>query len=778
MDEDISANYMCYPIAKELWDNVSQMHSDLGNYSKIYELQQKIGKPQQGEDNVTKYFNVLKGLWQDLDLFNDYEWKSPDDCNYNKKMVENARIFKFLEGLNDEIDEVRGRILGRQSLPPIGDSEVRREDCCRDVMVKKKGAAGTVENSALVAANPIVLAVANSSAQRSYSNQKSQVWCDYCNKPCHTQETCWKLHGKPANWNGKYPFSSLRGSVGKHEMDYYSGGHICQCLSQLATLQCDSTVIITGDRKMTGKQFVEGVLDLAYGLLQLGVGSGYIVAISAFNRDLYLEWLLAVAFVGAIVAPLNYRWSFEEARSAMEVVSPIMLVTDDSCSYWHSELQNNHIPSLRWYVFMCSHPDRNNTEIALTTEMLKSCSLRPPFFNYSWAPQDAVLICFTSGTTGRPKGVTISHSALIVQSLAKIDVVGYNEDDVYLHAAPLCHIGGISSALAMLMKGGSHVIIPKFEARLALDAIEQHHVTSLITVPAIMADLVSLIRTKETWKGKQSVKKILNGGGSLTAQLINEATKFFPKAKLLSAYGMTEACSSLTFMTLYDPKHESSNRSHQIVDGIKSNSVQQLDVFCVGKPAPHVKLRIRVEESSNVGRILTSGPHVMLGYWGEALAKTSSPCDEGWLDTGDVGRIDGHGNLWLIGRASGRIKSGGENVYPEEVEAVLSQHPGVSCIVVVGVPDVRLTEMVVACICLKENWQWIDDHSTVVSKQPHLSSDALRQFCKERNLTGFKIPKLFVVWREPFPVTLTGKLRRDQVKKDAISRLPFFASNL
>lgn len=109
-------------------------------------MKQKIGKTQQGEDCVIKYFNVLKGLWQDLDLFNEYEWKSPDDCNHNKKMVENARVFKLLAGLNDEFDEVRGRILSRQPLPPIG-------DCRRNVMLKRKGTDGAMENSALTATN-------------------------------------------------------------------------------------------------------------------------------------------------------------------------------------------------------------------------------------------------------------------------------------------------------------------------------------------------------------------------------------------------------------------------------------------------------------------------------------------------------------------------------------------------------------------------------------------------------------------------------------------------
>lgn len=111
MEEDISSNYMCYPTAQELWENVNQMYSDLGNQSQIFELILKLGEMRQGEHNVTKYFNSLKRIWQDLDLFNTYEWKSPEDAQHHKKTVEDGRIFKFLAGLNVEFDEVRGELL-------------------------------------------------------------------------------------------------------------------------------------------------------------------------------------------------------------------------------------------------------------------------------------------------------------------------------------------------------------------------------------------------------------------------------------------------------------------------------------------------------------------------------------------------------------------------------------------------------------------------------------------------------------------------------------------
>ncbi|CAL5422346.1 unnamed protein product [Camellia sinensis] len=173
MEEDISSNYMCYPTTKELWDNITQMYSDLGNQSQIYELTIKLGEIRRGEDNVTKYFNSLKRLLQDLDMFNDYEWKSTEDCNHNRKMVEDHHIYKFLTGLNIEFDEVRGRIIGCQTLPPIGDvfAEVRREESRRNVMLGKKGVAAPVENSTMIASD--------ASAKKVFKqrqNEKSRVW--------------------------------------------------------------------------------------------------------------------------------------------------------------------------------------------------------------------------------------------------------------------------------------------------------------------------------------------------------------------------------------------------------------------------------------------------------------------------------------------------------------------------------------------------------------------------------------------------------------------------
>ncbi|XP_030551316.2 uncharacterized protein LOC115755880 [Rhodamnia argentea] len=209
MEEEIGANYMCFPYAKELWDSVNQMYSDLGNQFQIYELKLQLSEIRQGDDTVTKYFNVLRRLWQDLDLFNNYEWRSVEDFQHRKEVTEADRIFKFLAGLRNEFDEVRGRILGRQPFPPIGEVfyEVRREESRRSVMLGKPNteakapAGGHSDASALVGSEANVGKLSSTTRR---IDEKPRVWCDHCNRPRHTRETCWKIHGKPA--------SSMRGS--------------------------------------------------------------------------------------------------------------------------------------------------------------------------------------------------------------------------------------------------------------------------------------------------------------------------------------------------------------------------------------------------------------------------------------------------------------------------------------------------------------------------------------------------------------------------------------
>ncbi|KAI4972621.1 hypothetical protein ZWY2020_003546 [Hordeum vulgare] len=481
-----------------------------------------------------------------------------------------------------------------------------------------------------------------------------------------------------------------------------ASGHIAQCLGGILARRAGATVAVSGDLRLNGAHFVDGVRSLAAGLLERGVRPGDVVAVVGFNSIEYMELLLAVPYIGAIVAPLNHRWSFEEAAQALELVRPSAFIFDGAYSSWALRLtESKSFSSIGFYLTVGDPASTCQGANFVSVDHIRRSWRGTTVTEPMSAPRDVALICFTSGTTGQPKGVAISHTSLIVQSLAKIAVVGYGEDDVYLHTAPLCHIGGISSCLATLMAGGCHVLIPKFDAKSAIKAIQEHKVTCFITVPAIMADLLSYAR-KDKISGCGSVTKILNGGGGLSDELINGASHLFFNAAIISAYGMTEACSSLTFMPINNPELQET----------KNQLSNQSGGVCVGKPAPHVEIRIDRDESNSssslMGKILTRGLHTMVGYWGNNTVDTSESVRNGWLDTGDTGWIDRTGKLWLMGRQKGRIKSGGENVYPEEVELVLSQHPGVAKAVVFGVPDSRLGEKIVSCVSIKDGWRWVD----------------------------------------------------------------------
>ncbi|KAJ4773326.1 2-succinylbenzoate--CoA ligase [Rhynchospora pubera] len=556
----------------------------------------------------------------------------------------------------------------------------------------------------------------------------------------------------------------------------YARAHVVHCLRRNMVMRRDSEAVAeVGRSSRTGFELVKGIHELAAGLLEAGVCRNDVVAIAALNSYHYIELFLAATYIGAIVAPLNHRWSFEEARVAIDLVQPKLLAVDTNLVSWAQEIKDKKIlPSLDLFLLLDDPllSLKSNFPFLSIEEIKKSKR-----YSYLGEPvagaRGIALICFTSGTTGKPKGVAISHTSLITQSLAKIAIVGYAETDVYLNTAPLCHIGGISSFLAVLMAGGCNVLTPKFDANLAFQAIQEFKVTSFITVPAIMSDLVSYARKENKIGSSKSVEKILNGGGSLSEDLIKEATVLFPDATIFSAYGMTEACSSLTFMTLSSPKmKESENPQHKSLT--KSEYLQM--GMLVGKPAPHIEIRIGTCNSNSnnipsIGRILTRGLHVMAGYWSGNKKICPGSIEKGWFDTGDIGWIDQNGGLWLMGREKDRIKSGGENVYPEEVEAVLSQHPAVAKVLVVGIPDTRLSEKVVACLIIKDKWKWVNANPNSSLLPDEVSAEKLRDYCIKRNLTRFKIPKEFLIWNRPFPVTSTGKIIRDVVKRELMAPL-------
>ncbi|KAH9657194.1 retrovirus-related pol polyprotein from transposon RE1 [Citrus sinensis] len=209
MEQEIGQTYLFLPTAKDLWDVVTETYSDLGNSAQIYDLKTRIRETKQGSQGVTKYYNILKGLWQELDQYYDGEWECAADSAKYKKMLEKERVFEFLAGLSSDLDEVRGRVLGKEPLPSTREvfSYVRREESRKNVMMGGSSA----ENSALISVTPEAPLVGGIKSLKK-SDEKDRVWCDYCHKPRHTRDACWKLHGKPPNLkNNKFSGKHSRG---------------------------------------------------------------------------------------------------------------------------------------------------------------------------------------------------------------------------------------------------------------------------------------------------------------------------------------------------------------------------------------------------------------------------------------------------------------------------------------------------------------------------------------------------------------------------------------
>jgi acyl-CoA synthetase (AMP-forming)/AMP-acid ligase II len=358
-------------------------------------------------------------------------------------------------------------------------------------------------------------------------------------------------------------------------------------------------------------------------------------------------------------------------------------------------------------------------------------------------------IFFTSGTTARPKGVILSHQAMLVQAVAKLKHVGYSAQSRYLHLAPLFHLGGASSALAVTLAGGVHVleaVAPRSERVRkqtpsmsdTCSAIVRHRVNTLVVVPAILQMLLDEVQSS----GHEcDVATLLYGGGSLTTAQLVSAQRLLPGCRLIGAYGMTETASTMTFV----------DHSTLPADSPAHSSV--------GRPPEHAELRIlettesfRREDGFLFGEIATRGPHVMDGYF-RRTAETSAAFDLGWFRTGDLGYMDDSGHLFLVGRAKDMIRSGGESVLAGEVEQVLSRHPAVTSTAVVGVPHRVLGEAVAAAVIATE-WP---------------GEERLALWCRD-GLSSYKRPR-WILGMDRFPLSSTGKVLKEELREEILERL-------
>lgn len=501
--------------------------------------------------------------------------------------------------------------------------------------------------------------------------------------------------------------------------------YLTQGLHRSLQANPDGVATVFGNRRRTFGEHGDRIARLAGGLRALGVVEGDRVAILSLNSDRYAEYLLATPWAGAVLTPLNIRWSPTELAHVLDDSGARVLLVDDAFAPMTPTL-TGQCPTLAIIVHCGDGPTPDGM---YSYEQLLAGS--DPIPDARRSGDDLAGLFYTGGTTGFPKGVMLSHANLITSALGTVATGELLSGDAsLLHAAPMFHLADLAAWAGQCQKGGTHVIVSFFDPTTVLEELQQHRVTDVLLVPTMVQALIDHPDAAEydlSW-----LHRILYGGSVIAEGVLERTQTLLPHVRLTQAYGMTELAPVATLL-LPHHHHGAYRRS-------------------AGKPAPHAEVRI-VDEHGNeaprgeTGEVCVRGGHVMQGYWNQP-EETATVLRDGWMHTGDAGYLDHDGFLFVVDRIKDMIITGGENVYSAEVESVLSTHPAVLTSAVIGLPDAEWGERVHACV--------------VVAKQAQTTEDELRDFCRQ-HIAGYKTPRS-IDFHTELPTSGAGKTLKRELR--------------
>ena len=461
----------------------------------------------------------------------------------------------------------------------------------------------------------------------------------------------------------------------------------------------------------------------AGGLAGRGVGPGDVVALLSYNCPEFLEALFAANYLGAIAMPINWRLAAPEVRYILEHSGARALVCDGSLL----PLGNQATVGLEDRLARVSISTVDAQGWTALGDLRSSADEAAPV---PAAADDVHRLMYTSGTTGRPKGVMLTHANLAWKNLAHIVEFGFTSSDLGLACGPLYHVGALDLTTTSLIAAGATTIVhPSFDASEVVDEIERSRVTTVWLAPAMVNAIMSLPDIER--RDLSSVRVVINGGEKMPIPLIERIQRVFPSAWFADAYGLTETVSGDTFLD-----------RESIVTKLGS----------VGRPCLYLELEVWDEDGTSVapgeqGEIVMRGPKVFKGYWRDEDA-TAAAFVGGWFHTGDIGVRDEEGYLYIVDRLKDMIVSGGENIASSEIERVLYEHDSVLEAAVVGRPDERWGEVPVAFVALRPG---ADERA-----------DALIEHCRAQ-LARFKVPKE-VTFVEALPRNPSGKVLKRELR--------------
>jgi 2-furoate---CoA ligase len=505
-------------------------------------------------------------------------------------------------------------------------------------------------------------------------------------------------------------------------------------LLELAALRWPrAEAVVDGGRRLTYVELHARAHALGAGLRRLGVRRGDRVLIALRNRLEHVEAYWALQAMGGVPTPVNFRLAAAEMRYVLQDSGARLVLLEAGTAPAVLAAAQGHDVRLVWVG-----PGDAAPPGAVAFDDLTGDEAGPPP-----AESDLSLILYTSGTTGRPKGVPRTHRHHYAGALAQALQCGYGWGERTLGVMPLYHTMGIHALTGVAAVNGCFVCQPEWSAAAALRLVRDERITALYLIPTLFHDLVHA--PELTRDAVETVRKLAYAGAPMLAALTEACVKAFEPHVFVNHYGSTEI---YTFSVRPDVHRKPG---------------------CAGRPGLHAALRVvvasterRVEPDEVVppgdqGEIIASldGDEAFAGYWQRPDADARA-LRAGWYFTGDMGYVDADGELYVTGRVDDMIISGGENIHPVEVEEVLARHPAVRDVAVVGEPDERWGQRVVAF---------------VVPANPELTAETLDAHCRSRGeLAPFKRPRRVVFVRE-IPKTASGKILRRLLRDGQYSEI-------
>jgi fatty-acyl-CoA synthase len=450
---------------------------------------------------------------------------------------------------------------------------------------------------------------------------------------------------------------------------------------------------------------------------KLGLQKGDRVSILAMNRVEYLDALFACNKIGAVFQVINWRLSPREMQEIINDASPRAMIYSQEFNTQIEELRE-HLTTVEHFIAL-DHP-QHETDIAWLEEKERWSPSQPASVELEW--EDPWVICYTGGTTGIPKGAILHYRSITANSVNTIISWGLRPDDITPQYMPFFHTGGLNVlTLPLVYLGGTNIISAGFDLDQFFDQLETLNVTFFFAVPTMFLMMIQHPRWETADLSK--VRLVMSGGGACPS-VIFEA--FWEKGvEFKTGYGLTEAGPNTFWLPTEFLKDK---------------------IGAVGRPLFHVDVKLVNEEgvelgANEVGHLLIRGPHVFSGYWNRPEASAKAIVD-GWLHTGDLAQRDEDGDYTIVGRLKDMIKSGGENIYPAEVEDLMHSHPAVAEAALIPVPDPKWGEVGRAIIALKPGIE--------------TSEKELIEWMREQ-IAHFKVPKS-IVFVDSCPKTAANKV--------------------